>query len=54
MRNDTVKTIISVVIFLVLLVIVIKLLNFAVKILFPIAVIIIAAYIIYMLVRKKY
>jgi len=50
MRNDTLKTIITALILFVLIVVAIK---FAVKVLFPIAVIIIAAYIIYMVITRN-
>lgn len=50
MKSDTLKTIITLIILFVLIVVAIK---FAVKVLFPIAVIIVAAYIVYMVISRN-
>jgi predicted membrane protein len=50
MTKYTLKTIITGIILVILLVVAVK---FAIRVLFPIAVVILAAYIIYMLVTKK-
>jgi len=50
MRNDTLKTVITGIILLELIVVAIK---FAVRVLFPIAVVIVAAYIVYMVITRR-
>ncbi|HHV98664.1 MAG TPA: hypothetical protein GXX36_03680 [Clostridiaceae bacterium] len=50
MKNDTLKTIITAIILIGLLVVAVR---FAVRVLFPIAVVIIAAYIVYMVLTRN-
>ncbi len=50
MISDTLKTVITAIIFFALIVVAIK---FTIKVLFPIAVVIIAAYIVYMVISKN-
>jgi len=50
MRNDTLKTIITAIILIALIVVAVR---FAVRVLFPIAVVIIAAYIVYMVITRN-
>lgn len=53
MKNNVLKTIITAGILLVLFIIAVKILKFAIGVLLPLAIIIVAAYIIYSLVSKK-
>lgn len=53
MNNNIVKTIITVAVLVVLFAAAISLLKFAIRVLLPIAIIVIAAYIIYMIVSGK-